>query len=258
VDHGFRPESKAEARFVADLCDQIGVRHEILTLDAPREGNVSDWARTERYKRLRAWAKTRGIEALATAHHADDQLETLLMRLNRGSGVGGLAGVRERNHGLIRPLLGWRKAELEAVVAECGIVAVDDPTNRDDRYDRARMRKALRGVEWLDPIAVSRSAAALAEADDALAWSAQALFDEYAMGDATELSFAAPQLPRELGRRIALHCLRAVNPEADPRGAALDRLLTALQNNGVMTISGVKCCGGRVWQFSPEPPRRTN
>lgn len=257
VDHGLRPESSAEAHFVGTLCDQIGVHHDILLLDAPRDGNISDWARTERYKLLRAWAQTCDIRALLTAHHADDQLETMLMRLNRGSGVGGLAGVRERNDSLIRPLLGWRKSELEAVVAACGIVAVDDPTNRDDRYDRARIRKSIQGVEWLDPIAASRSAGALAEADDALAWSAQALFKEYAKGDETALTLSAPPLPRELARRVVSHCLRVINPQADPRGAALDRLLAALQNERVMTISGVKCRGGRNWQFSPEPPRRT-
>ncbi len=257
VDHGLRHESSAEAHFVGALCDQISVHHDILLLDTPREGNISDWARVERYKLLRAWAKTRGIQSLLTAHHADDQLETMLMRLNRGSGVGGLAGVRERNDGLIRPLLGWRKIELEAIVAACGVVAVDDPSNRDDQYDRARLRKSIHGVDWLDPVAASRSAVALAEADDALAWSAQALFNEYAKGDETALTFSAPSLPRELGRRVVVHCLRVINPQADPRGAALDRLLMALQDEGVMTISGVKCRGGRNWQFSPEPPRRT-
>jgi tRNA(Ile)-lysidine synthase len=90
-----------------------------------------------------------GLDALATAHHADDQAETLLARLNRGSGVAGLAGVRARGIvpgtrlPLIRPLLGWRRADLGEVVAAAGLTPVQDPSNSDDRFDRARIRKAL-------------------------------------------------------------------------------------------------------------------
>ena len=143
VDHGLRVEGTAEAAYVADLCTQIGVKHQTLKLPAHEGGNVSDWARRERYLALERWAEDRGIVLLLTAHHADDQLETLIMRLNRGSGIGGLAGIRATHGRIARPLLGWRKAELERVVTHCGLSPVDDPSNRDPRYDRARLRKAL-------------------------------------------------------------------------------------------------------------------
>ncbi|HWU02750.1 MAG TPA: tRNA lysidine(34) synthetase TilS, partial [Novosphingobium sp.] len=151
VDHGLRAESAAEAAEVARVCTQIGVSHATLAI-AVADGNVQAQARAGRYAALAQWAQQAGVAALCSAHHADDQAETLLMRLNRGSGVAGLAGVRERGLvpgtrlPLLRPVLGWRRAELAGVVAEAGFAAADDPSNRDDAYDRVRMRKALAGA----------------------------------------------------------------------------------------------------------------
>lgn len=256
VDHGLRPESAAEAAYVAGLCEGLGVPHETLALGAPGRGNLSDWARRERYGALVDWAGRRGRQLLMTAHHADDQLETMVMRLNRGSGVAGLAGIRGVRDGLSRPLLGWRKAELEAIVRGCGIVAIDDPSNRDDRFDRARLRKALASADWLDPVAASRSASALAEAEEALDWAAQMY--EYRQVSATggEIRFDPGHLPREINRRITISCLKRVNPAANPRGEALDRLIAALWAGETSTLAGVLCTGGAMWRFSPEPPRR--
>ncbi|MEC7398775.1 MAG: tRNA lysidine(34) synthetase TilS, partial [Pseudomonadota bacterium] len=92
VDHGLRSESADEARFVAGLCRDRGIPHEILTC-AVEAGNMQDRARSARYAALDQWAKEHAIAAIATAHHADDQAETLLMRLNRGSGLSGLSGI---------------------------------------------------------------------------------------------------------------------------------------------------------------------
>ena len=90
-------------------------------------GNVQEAARTARYGALGEWAQASGLSALATAHHADDQAETVLMRLNRGSGVAGLAGIRKRGKvegcevPVIRPVLGFRRAELAQIVAAAGV-----------------------------------------------------------------------------------------------------------------------------------------
>ena len=113
------------------------------------------------------------------------------MRLNRGAGVAGLAGIRARQHRLARPLLTWRKAELEALVAEAGLSAVDDPSNRDARYDRARIRAALADADWLDPVAATRSAAALGSAEVALDWTAQQLYGQRAVRDADQITLDA-------------------------------------------------------------------
>ena len=122
----------------AAMCKQLGVPHRTLAADwsEPPESNVQAEARALRYRLLNDWAMERGLTAVATAHHADDQAETLLMRLARGAGVGGLGGTKARralseNVLLVRPLLGWRKAELVDLVADAGLQAIDDPTNRD-------------------------------------------------------------------------------------------------------------------------------
>lgn len=258
VDHGLRDASAAEARHVGALCAELGVPHAILTLDAPEPGNISAWARKERYAALLAWAQERNIDVLLTAHHADDQLETMIMRLNRGSGVAGLAGIRAQNDGLLRPLLGWRKAELEAVVAACGVEAADDPSNRDDRFDRARLRKALADADWLDPIAASRSAAALADAEFALNWAADAYSGRRLAEQDGVVSFDPRALPRELLRRILLICLRMIEPDAAPRGDELDRLIAGLASGKTATLAGVKCMGGDFWLFAKAPARSKN
>jgi tRNA(Ile)-lysidine synthase len=256
VDHGLRPESADEARFVAGICVQMGVVHEILKLPTLGEGNVSDWARTERYGALERWAEDRGIASLLTAHHADDQLETMLMRINRGSGIGGLAGIRATNGRIARPLLGWRKAELEAIVAQCGLSAVADPSNFDPRFDRARFREALAGISWLDPVAASKSAAALADGDGALRWATEVLERERISSLQDEIRLDPTGLPRELVRRLVVTCLLRINPAAGPRGEALDRLIGALEMGGIATLSGVKASGGAIWRFSAAPPRK--
>ena len=248
-----------------------------------RHGNLSDWARTARYAALRDWAARAHVDVLMTAHHADDQLETMLMRLNRGSGVAGLAGVRARQADLCRPLLGWCKRELVELVDACGLCAVNDPTNHDEAYDRARLRKHLAKVDWLDPQAAALSAAALADANDALDWVVQGLLDEHlshlsrhpgggrgrldvknkpeaapASAGATEtLIFTCPPLPRELLRRVVNTCILKLNPSAKPRGDALDRLVATLQHGGIATLAGVKCSGGTHWHFTLAAPRRT-
>ena len=258
VDHGLRAEAATEARLVASLCEGLGVPHHILTPSSPITGNVQSAARTARYALLEDWATDQGLDWIATAHHADDQAETLLMRLNRGSGVAGLAGVRARNGRIIRPLLDWRRDELVAIVADAGITPVDDPSNRDDRFDRARLRKLISGKDWLDPIAVGRSAAALADAELALDWAATAYANRRVAVRDGMVSFDPKGLPRELLRRITLHCIHQINPQAAPRGDELDRLLLGLAQGRVATLAGAKCSGGVFWQFAAAPPRRTN
>ena len=222
-----------------------------------RRGNLSDWTRTARYAALRDWAAREHIDLLMTAHHADDQLETMLMRLNRGSGVAGLAGVRARQADLCRPLLGWRKAELVGVVNACGIAAVDDPTNYDEAYDRARLRKYLAKIDWLNPEAATISAAALADANDALDWVVQGLLNEHLSHQGTTLILTLPPIPRELVRRVVTACILKLNPVAKPRGDAVDRLLATLQHGRIATLAGVKCSGGARWRFTLAAPRRT-
>jgi tRNA(Ile)-lysidine synthase len=265
IDHGLRDEAAAEAAFVAGVCRSIGVQHAILAASVDRShASLQQQARIARYATLAAWLADSGLDVLATAHHADDQAETLLMRLLRGSGVGGLAGIRacgplpEGAPGqiVIRPLLGWRRDELAALVAGAGLTAVDDPSNRDPRFDRVRMRSRLAGTDWLDPTALARSAAALAESDAALEWSASRLADERIAAVANGFRLNPSGIPDELRRRLVLHILQQLGQGGLPRGEDVARLLDRLRAGGTATLAGVKCTGGESWSFAPAPPRR--
>lgn len=256
VDHGLRPEAASEAKYVAGIAKMLGVRHSTLTLPPKPKGNTSAWARKNRYAVLEQWADALGLDLILTAHHADDQLETMLMRLNRAAGVGGMAGIRPTRGRIARPLLGWRKADLIRLVKDQGIEAVDDPSNHDDRYDRARLRKSLEKATWLDPVAAVRSSIALASADHALDWAASDYLSRRAAVAAGIVSLDAKGLPNELLRRIVLKCIVQVEPQAAPRADELDRLIIALRAGKTSTLAGVKCAGGAYWTFQKAPPRR--
>ena len=254
VDHGLRPEAAGEAAFVAGLCADLGVPHATLEAGMTDQANLQAAARERRYALLTDWAAGIGASCLLTAHHLDDQAETLVMRLQRGSGLGGLAGIRAVNAAappIVRPLLGWRRAELAAIAAAAGIAAVGDPSNEDERFDRVRIRRRLAETEWLDPVPLARSAAALAQAEEALEWAAERLGRERVDGFALDPS----GLPRELRRRLVIRMLAAVGGAA-PRGEAVARLLATLEKGGTATLGGVKCLGGAIWRFAPAPPRR--
>ena len=265
VDHGLRAESAAEAEAVARLCSSLGVPHRILAAGVEREGEgLQAAARAARYSALAEWMDGQGLALLLTAHHADDQAETLLMRLNRGSGVAGLAGIRlagpvpgtEGRLRLCRPLLGWRRSELQSIVDAAGVAAARDPSNADEAFDRVRLRRRLSESPWLDPVAVARSAALLAEAEAALEWTAGPLFAARAeVGDGA-VTLRPQGLPPELLRRLVLRCLRRLAPAANPRGEALAAFIARLGDGGAATLCDVKGKGGETWRFEPAPPRR--
>ena len=258
VDHGLRPESGEEAAAVERVCAGLGVPHWILAAELTATANIQAAARERRYALLEGWAGEHGLGCILTAHHLEDQAETLVMRLLRGSGLAGLAAIRpDRNAPvpILRPLLRWRRGELAAIVEAAGLNPVADPSNSDERFDRARLRKRLAETDWIDPVPLARSAAALAEAEEALSWATQRLWDErvVAEGDGYRLDPAA--LPEELKRRLVLRLLSAIGgPE--PRGAEVGRLIKALEADRTATLSGAKCVGGERWRFAPAPPRR--
>lgn len=267
VDHGLRQGSAGEAAFVARLCAGRGIEHRILTGTLPdRVGgtaNISSRARALRYRLLEEMRVVRGLRWLATAHHADDQLETFIMRANRGAGVAGLAGIRRRGAHVVRPLLRWRHDELARLVAGAGIDAIDDPTNADDRFDRARLRKVLADVDWLDAGRIGDSAAALAHADSALSWAADRVFDERVVCTPGERCFSPQQIPAEIVRRVLVRCLVEVDPRCRADGPGVGRLAEALAAGRTSMLGHVLVTvrggpdGGPRWHFTPAPPRRS-
>lgn len=255
VDHRLRAASTDEAAMVAQWCAARGIGHATLIPDEAPRGNVQAWARAMRYRLIEAWRGAQGIDWIMTAHHADDQAETLLMRLNRGSGVAGLAGVRARSGRVIRPLLDVRKGALQAVADAVALPHVHDPSNADPRFDRAALRMALIDAPWLDVAAAARSAAALAEAEAAIGWSVDALAQAHVRADGAGWRLARTDLPREYLRRLLLHML-ARGGGAPPRGEALDRAIAAAVAGRQASLGDWLLRGGTQWTLQPAPPRR--
>src|SRR5574338_190333 len=206
---------------------------------------IQEQARATRYKLLDQWANERGLDAIATAHHLDDQAETFFMRLNRGAGVRGLAGMRPSGPipfgraTLLRPLLGWRRAELESLCKAAGAETVDDPSNSDEQFERVRMREALGDADWLDRQALARSAANLSRAHAALNWASAREWDHSVFEAGDEILYRPADAPSEIRRRIVARAIGRLASEgqgAELRGRELDRLLSGLAEGGKMTI----------------------
>jgi tRNA(Ile)-lysidine synthase len=258
VDHRLRPESAAEADYVAAFCAAHLIPHQILRPDEPITGNIQSAARVARYALLEQAADTADCSVIATAHHADDQLETLLMRLARGSGVDGMSGIRQRNGRIVRPLLEFYKSELEEICKSAEIKPVRDPSNDNNNFDRVAMRQWLaRGPHPIDPARTNRTAAALSDAGIALAWMAEQLAVSRIAQIDTFIQCDARSIPYEMQRRLVVASLAMLAPELQVRGEALDRLIDSLCQGHTTTIGNVLCKGGDVWEFSPAPTRRS-
>jgi len=260
VNHGLRPEAADECAMVERVCTDRGIACAVLQVELAA-GNLQAEAREARYAALAQWAGREGLAALATAHHADDQAETLVMRLNRASGLAGLAGVRARGIvpgaalPLLRPLLAWRRAELAAIVANAGLEPARDASNADEAYDRVRIRKALAGADWLDVEAIAASAGHLADADEAIEWMVERDWaDNVSVADGG-LHYQ-PGAPRAVALRVVERIVGGFGGNA--RGGAIARLVEGLEAGTGGNVAGVaaKVVGG-VWLFRPEPPRRT-
>jgi len=257
VDHGLRPEAQDEAAMVARWCVEQGVPHVTLHPEAPIRGNLQSEARAVRYALLRSWYNDRRLNWLLTAHHADDQIETLIMRLNRGSGVGGLAGVRARQDQLLRPMLGFRRAELRAYCEQRRVPFVDDPSNVDPHFDRARLRAKLAGHDLFDPARLARSLDALAEADDALDWAARQIIERNISDKAGVLVLDQTDFPPAILRRVLMHMIEKINPDAtSPRGPSIDQALVQLFDGKTVTLADCVVTGGKCWTVCRAPPRR--
>lgn len=145
VDHGLRPGAAQEAQQVRDHCQRIAVEHDILTWSGwDRTGNLQSEARDARYRLMEDWAQTVGINLILVGHTSDDQAETVLMALARGSGVDGLAGMKSWRGGVFyRPLLNVSRDALRKVLTDQEIDWIDDPSNEDPRFDRVKARQMM-------------------------------------------------------------------------------------------------------------------
>ena len=183
-----------------------------------------------------------------------------------GAGNGGLSGIRPRRDlgngvTLLRPLLAWGKADLAAVVAAAGWTAADDPSNRDPRFDRTRARALLAATPWLDPARLAASAAHLADAEEALAWTADLAWASRVEVAAGAINVDAAGLPHDLARRLLRRAVTTLAPGAVFRGDGIERVVRHLAAGTGGTLAGVMVRatarhGMPVWQLRTAPPRR--
>lgn len=235
--HGMRGrDADADAGFCAALAARCGVPC-VIELGALAHANEAE-ARTARYAFLQEAARELGAQVIATGHHADDQAETVLMRVFRGTSVAGLGGIPVRRENIVRPLLFARRSELERYGAENGIAPRHDPTNDNPRYPRHRIRTLL-------PELAARFNPRLMESLCRLA--------EHASEDAAYLERLAEQadattdlrtLARPLRRRVILHRLWAITDgnealrEELVTAAWVERLERMLEEGGALHLPG--------------------
>jgi tRNA(Ile)-lysidine synthase len=273
VDHGLRPESADEAKAVAQLCARLGVSHRtLLWKGAKPTSRLQERAREARYRLLVDHAKRIGADALLTAHHADDQAETVLFRLLRGSGVAGLRGMdlmsARDGMTIARPLMALRKRDLITFASARGAPFIDDPSNADPRFARTRLRALLArlGEEGLDAEALDRLARRARETEEALEHLTAEVEARLGLEGAIDARalFAAPVVVarRILMRRIAAAGgrdasrigLEKIEALAAALGEALKERRTYGANVGAALIR--LTAKGRL-TFAPEPPRRS-
>ena len=242
VDHGLRDNSHTEATFVRDLAAQLSAHFESRTVAVDSAANVEAHAREARYGVLPA--------GVLTGHTADDQAETILINLLRGSGTRGLAGMQPT---MQRPLLQLRRSETQSLCDELGITYFHDPSNDDDRFQRNRIRREvlplLESLSKRDIVPVlNRQADLLRDDDDLLNELAAAL-------DPTD-ALALAQAPIALSRRAIRAWLS--NPLV-PDSATVDRVLDVARGNTLACDIGlgrhVRRSQQRLRITEPENPK---
>ncbi|MFG1348989.1 tRNA lysidine(34) synthetase TilS [Xanthobacter autotrophicus] len=276
VDHGLRAEAAAEAEAVGAFAARLGVPHRILVWQGAKPAHgIQEAAREARYGLLAEAARQAGATALALAHTRDDQAETVLFRLARGSGLSGLSGMRSDaarlGLALLRPFLDLPKGRLVATLEAAGLGFVSDPSNGDLRYARPRLRtmaQVLAG-EGLDARRLAVLARRVARADQALE----------AATDAAEAALRLPgveefpdtisldvfqALPDEIALRLLGRAIHRAGTEGPVELAKLEALFEALKAAGQApsapfrrTLAGaLVSLRGAALQVVTAPPRR--
>ncbi len=270
VDHGLRAGSRDEAEAVAAAARALGFEHRVLTWSGPKPARgLQAEARRMRYRLLGEYAVTAGVGrcAVLTAHTREDQAETLLMRLARGSGPDGLQAMRpERpltpfpNVVLARPLLGVSRKALRSFLGASGIAWFEDPSNADRRFERIRLRDAdaVLANLGLTPEMVTLAAARQRRAVDALEAATDALqaaaFHSHAGAYASCDGALFADAPEEIRVRLIARILAMFGGASPPAQLAeIERLVRALttQTSVQVTLGGceVRACRREIRVF---------
>lgn len=276
VDHGLRPESAAEARFVCGMAHEHGLAARALSWEGNKpDSNIQDEARRARYRLMAERIAETGAQALVLAHHLDDQAETFLDRLTRGSGVSGLSAMSaDETRGpeglrLQRPFLGVRKNRLEASLRERGLRWYQDPSNDDAKYKRSRLRRimGLLAEEGLTAERLSETARRMRrsrEALDAVVHDISArVLENHPAGPSRMNRGSYREVPEDLRLRLLNHMVQAVTGRRpEPRLKQIEALdaLFCSPLPGRQTLCGAvfEAGGTFVWcwresgRFPPE------
>lgn len=251
IDHGLRRESAGEARAVKRLARRLGVPHRTLRWQGEKPvTGLQQAAREVRYRLLAAFAKSARARHIVTAHTLDDQAETVLIRMMRGSGLAGLAGMAPVSRlpvscdgeiVLVRPLLEIPKARLVATLARAKIAFADDASNRDPRFTRVRLRALMPALarEGLDARRLALLARRLRRADAAIdaavdaavAGAAAASVPQRSCTDESAIVLAAEKfgsLPAEVALRLLGRAIAQAGEEGPVRLGKLESLLESL------------------------------
>ena len=277
VDHGLRPSSAREAAVVKRLAADLHVEHRTVRwMGRKPDTGLQEAARAVRYRLLVAAARKAGARHILTAHTRDDQAETVLFRLARGSGLSGLAGIARisalDHMTLIRPLLDIPKARLVATLNAAKIPFIEDPSNQDPRFARTRLRQLAPALarEGLDAARLAALARRLARAEQALARATEQALARLCRKGSTEpremvmdgREFAA--LPVEIALRVLGRAIGQIGREGPVELGKLERLLAAVLQSGATrsrmrrTLAGAMITAdAEKIVVEPAPPRRT-
>jgi tRNA(Ile)-lysidine synthase len=262
VDHDLRPESEGEAALAARWAKALGLPVNVLHWQGRKPvSNIEDQARRARYRLLGGWCANHGVANLFLAHTREDQAETFLLRLGRGSGVDGLSGMRARGplpvagfgavH-LLRPLLDIGRGELRAYLQSQGASWLEDPMNADSRYARVRVRKALPQLEaaGVPALRLAEAARHLARAREALEASTEDFLGGHARIEPNFALLDAVALlgsHREIGLRALCAVLMRVSGKAyRPRFERLEALYEAISAGGFTARTLMGCRVGKA------------
>jgi len=249
VNHGLRAEAAQEVEFVAAFCAKLGVSHDGLVWQhGDISGNLQDQARRARYCLISEWARANDIGHVALGHTADDQAETVLMRLARGAGVDGLSGIRhDFDHNGVRfdrPYLSHTRADLQEYLIRNDVIWIEDPSNHDLAYQRVKARKAL---ALLKPLGINVET--LSQVSENMC-SAKRALEHYThvesgnlanqdRGDLILTLSPIPPVPEEIERRLLVAGIRWVSGAPyPPRYSALIEMDVAFCEADTFTLSG--------------------
>ena len=264
VDHGLRKESKQEAKTVKSWLKKHNIEHHILTNRKKTipQNNLMEYAREVRYELISKWCKKNKVLELLVAHHAEDQAETFLLRLERGSGVDGLSAMHpeSRLHGIriIRPLLEINKSFLIEYLKSRNQKWIEDPTNYNEKYKRNSLRAALAKISAYEPALtqrINKTAKNMSRARQALEQVAEKYQREsidffpsgYAIADLKILR----DLPEEITLRILKSTLHRISKtESYLRLDELERLYSKIIGN--KNFTGCTLWGCKIMPYKSQ------